>query len=238
MAPPSPSPPTKSQTQLIRRTWERVSEKRLEKDNPNVSASYAFGKTFYESLFALEPKLKPIFNNSLQQARVLTGILSYITRTPSVMPARYKEIGTIRDMNAMMGHGDDDEDVEDSDDLLEELNKEEEAWMVERIQELGARHADYKIFQESFFDPVGPALVEAVQKRLGNEYEPHIGEAWLKAHHYVAFHMKKGLQSRLVWEEALADDQQLHYRKLHSHRRRSSGASQGSAAKVNNCSIQ
>ena len=182
MAPPYPTPPTKVQIRLIRRTWERVSEKRYEKDDPNVSASYAFGKIFYESLFAIEPELKNILTNSLQQARVFTGILSYITRAPSVMPARYKEIRSIRDMNAMLvnNNNSSSDDDEEEDDMIEELNKEEEAWMVEKLQELGARHANYKVFKESLFDSIGPALVEALQSRLDNEYEPHIGEAWLK----------------------------------------------------------
>ncbi|KAI7855301.1 hypothetical protein BDC45DRAFT_505891 [Circinella umbellata] len=237
----SPSPPTKAQTQLIRRTWERVSEKRHEKDNPNVSASYAFGKQFYESLFIMEPELKNILTNSLQQARVLTGVLCYITRAPSVMPARYKEIKNIRDLNAMMKNNNhnsnsSDGEEEDDDDRMEELNKEEEAWMVEKLQELGARHVDYKIVKESLFDPIGPALVEALKNRLDNEYEPPMGEAWLKAHYYVAFHMKRGLQSQLAWEDELANDQQVQYRKYSQQRSRSNSSE--SLAKANNCSIQ
>ncbi|KAG2217477.1 hypothetical protein INT45_010763 [Circinella minor] len=246
MTPSYPSPPTKAQTQLIRQTWERVSEKRHEKDNPNVSASYAFGKQFYESLFIMEPELKNILTNSLQQARVLTGVLSYITRAPSVMPARYKEIKNIRDMNAMLKNNNnknnnnnsdaEEEEEDDDDDMMEELNEEEEAWMVEKLQELGARHVGYKIVKESLFDSIGPALVEALQNRLDNEYKPHMGEAWLKAHYYVVFHMKKGLQSQLVWEGVLENGQQDQYRKYYQQRSRSN--SSASLAKANNCSIQ
>ncbi|KAI8143332.1 hypothetical protein BJV82DRAFT_612349 [Fennellomyces sp. T-0311] len=221
--PTTPRPPNKAQLRIIRCTWERVTEKRLPDDNPNVSASYAFGQCFYEALFKLDPELKPFFTNTVQQARVLTGILSYIARSPSIMPARFKEIGTIKEMIAM----DDDE----------ELSRQEEAWMIDQLHELGARHVEYKIYRETMFDHIGPALVEALIKRLDSEYEPHVGEAWLKAHFYVAFHMKRGLQSQLVWENALADDQHFQHRR--QERRRSSGASSGgSAAKANSCTIQ
>ena len=52
--------------------------------------------------------------------------------------------------------------------------------------------------------------------------------------------MKKGLQSQLAWEDVLAVDQQIQYRKYYQQRSRSnsSATSNGSAAKVNNCSIQ
>ncbi|OAD66552.1 hypothetical protein PHYBLDRAFT_160592 [Phycomyces blakesleeanus NRRL 1555(-)] len=80
-------PPSQSNIDIVRYSWERVSEIRLPTDHPAVSPSHAFGLAFYEALFELNGDLKPLFANVFQQARALTGMISYLAWAPTVTGA-------------------------------------------------------------------------------------------------------------------------------------------------------
>lgn len=81
---PDETPPTQAQIDIVRYSWERISEIRLPTDDPNVSATHAFGLAFYDALFELDPSLKTKFSNIVQQARALAGMISYIARAPNI----------------------------------------------------------------------------------------------------------------------------------------------------------
>ncbi|CAO3598782.1 unnamed protein product [Absidia cylindrospora] len=88
--------PTLHDVDVVRHTWGRVCERRHRKDNPSMSSAHAFGTIFYKALFELDPSLKTIFGkNVIHQARVLAGIMSYLTRSPSIKG----ESGSVRDLN-------------------------------------------------------------------------------------------------------------------------------------------
>jgi hemoglobin-like flavoprotein len=186
--------PTQRQIDLVRISWERVSEKRHSTDDRNVSASHAFGLAFYDALFEMDPECKSLFENVFQQARALTGMISYIARAPTVAkgstqrPACCGGSGnttipldspptsptTIRDINAKKRANFLSNDRNSTD--YEEGDPE---WLALQMRELGARHYFYKV-QPHHLELVGPAFVAALKKRLGEEYTDEIGEAWIK----------------------------------------------------------
>lgn len=208
--PPSPSlpvpppandirPPTQAQIDIVRYTWERVSEIRLATDDPNVSSSHAFGLAFYEALFELDPTLKPLFTNIFQQARALAGMVSYIARAPNVTgnnkPARpgsscgfssTDKIPTIREINAHKRKENHSlsfselvaNTVANANSVtLDEMDTDR---LLYKLRELGSRHYFYKV-QGHQLSLVGPAILTAIQARLGKEdYLPEVAEAWTR----------------------------------------------------------
>lgn len=185
--------PTQNQIDLVRTSWERVSEKRHPNDDRNISASHAFGLAFYDALFEMDPDVKPLFENVFQQARALTGMISYIARAPGVTATSSSCIRkrwldsppttptTIRDINAKkkqkMQQQEGKESMLDDDD--DEYDEGDPEWLAHQMRELGARHYFYNV-KPRHFELVGPAFVSALKNRLGDEYTDDIGEAWVK----------------------------------------------------------
>ncbi|KAI9473610.1 MAG: hypothetical protein EXX96DRAFT_578652 [Benjaminiella poitrasii] len=184
--------PTQRQIDLVRISWERVSELRQETDDRNVSATHAFGLAFYDALFEMDDRCQDLFSNIFQQARALTGMISYIARAPKVTNS--KSDTTIRDINAKKT----------------EYDEGDPEWLALQMRELGARHYFYKVKPEHF-ELVGPAFVSALKKRLGEEYTDEIGEAWIKANSYAAYNMRIGFESQQAWEEGT--NQQKHLKR-------------------------
>lgn len=81
---PDENTPTQAQIDVVRYTWERISELRLPNDDPNVSATHAFGLAFYDALFESDPSLRPLLPNVLKQARALAGMVSFIAQLPKI----------------------------------------------------------------------------------------------------------------------------------------------------------
>lgn len=86
-------PPTPSHIQLVQSTWQRVAEIRHPEDDRNVSPSLAFAFAFYDALFTMDNSLQEsVFNNNMvRQARVLTGILSYVVRSPTTSTTVFQQ---------------------------------------------------------------------------------------------------------------------------------------------------
>ncbi|KAI8985322.1 hypothetical protein BDB01DRAFT_787630 [Pilobolus umbonatus] len=207
--------PSQSHIDLVRVSWERVSEIRHIGDDRNVSSSHAFGLAFYEALFEMDQEIPALFDNVFQQARALSGMISYIARSPTVTgsgirPAccsggsstnndtppqtpttkRY----TIREINARKRRQSEGTLTED------EFDEGDPEWLTSQMRELGARHYFYKV-EPHHLALVGPAFVCALQKRLGKEYTPEIGDSWLKATSYAVYNMSIGYESQQAWEE-------------------------------------
>ncbi|KAG1149338.1 hypothetical protein G6F37_002151 [Rhizopus arrhizus] len=172
--------PSQTQIDLIRLSWEHVSQTRLTTDDPNISPSHAFGLAFYEALFELCPEVETLFHDVIQQARAFTGMIAYIARAPTL--TKEKKGTTIKDMNT------------------KKVEEEDSEWLAMQMRELGARHYFYEI-KPMHFDLVGPAFVIALKKRMGKEYTEETGDAWIKAAAYVAHHMTIGFESQRDWEK-------------------------------------
>lgn len=201
---PDEKPPTQAQIDIVRYTWERISEIHLDTDDSAVSATHAFGLAFYDALFRLDPSLKSLFTNIFQQARALAGMVSYIARAPNVtgskqsissssqsggcgMSTKLEKAPTIREINA-------GKRKETNATTFEELvssvaansdikAKDEEEGDPERLlyklRELGARHYFYNV-EPRFLELVGTAVLSALRLRLGKEFLPEVAEAWTK----------------------------------------------------------
>ena len=189
--------PTQRQIDLVRTSWERVSEIRQPGDDRNISSSHAFGLAFYDALFEQDGETKQLFDNVFQQARALTGMISYIARAPGVTTSKTDSPPctptTIRDINAAKKN-------RTSTDSQQEYDEGDPEWLACQMMELGARHYFYGA-KPHHFNLVGPAFATALKKRLGDEYTEEIGEAWVKANSYAAYNMKIGFESQQAWEE-------------------------------------
>lgn len=173
--------PTQRQIDLVRTSWERVSEIRHPEDDRNISSSHAFGLAFYDELFKMDTDTQKLFDNVFQQARALTGMISYIARAPGVTASSRPACcpggldsppstpTTIRDINAAKKNKDIDQEYDEGD----------PEWLASQMRELGARHYFYNV-KPHHLNLVGPAFAIALKRRLGDEYTEEIGEAWVK----------------------------------------------------------
>ncbi|SAM06036.1 hypothetical protein [Absidia glauca] len=206
--------PTQQDIDTVRCSWERVVDLQHITDSKTTSPVQAFGSAFYDALFDLNPQVRSLFgDNVLVQARVLTGIISFLVRAPMIATNKQatstpkrptSKLYTIKEINARKreqqkqqrsgkdtstsetNKPDDNGDVDDG-----EMDHE---WWARKLRELGARHQSYKVKPEHF-QLVGPAIDAALRVRLQEEYSSEIGKAWIKAHAFVAHHMALGLLS-------------------------------------------
>ncbi|KAK4514135.1 uncharacterized protein ATC70_006145 [Mucor velutinosus] len=222
---PNETPPTQAQIDIVRYTWERVSEIHLDTDDPAVSATHAFGLAFYDALFKLDPSLKLLFTNIFQQARALAGMVSYIARSPNVTgskklksassvsdgcgmsTAKLEKMPTIREINARKRKEINATTFEElvssvttNNAKAEDDEEGDPEQLLYKLRELGARHYFFDV-EPRYLALVGPAVLSALKTRLGKEFLPEVAEAWTRAHAYVAYHMKIGLESQAAWEQ-------------------------------------
>lgn len=95
--PPPPAAPSIQQIDIVRYSWERVCQLRLDDDDPHMSPVQGFGSQFYKVLFETDEFCKEKFNhNVMLQARVLASIIAFLTRSPSIKG----KSGSIQDINA------------------------------------------------------------------------------------------------------------------------------------------
>ncbi|KAI9305156.1 hypothetical protein BJ944DRAFT_265694 [Cunninghamella echinulata] len=77
--------PTQRDIDIVRYSWEKVVDRRLPDDEESVSPAQAFGLAFYDALFELDPQLRSLFGtNVFTQAKMLSGVLAFITRVPFI----------------------------------------------------------------------------------------------------------------------------------------------------------
>lgn len=201
---PDETPPTQAQIDIVRYTWERVSEIHLDTDDPAVSTTHAFGLAFYDALFKLDPSLKSLFTNIFQQARALAGMVSYIARAPNVigskqsisspeqsggcgMNTKLEKVPTIREINARKRKETNATTFEElvssvaanSNIKTEDDDEGDPEILLHKLRELGARHYFYNV-EPRFLELVGPAVQSALKLRLGKEFLPEVAEAWTR----------------------------------------------------------
>ncbi|MEM1078631.1 MAG: globin family protein [Pseudomonadota bacterium] len=61
--------------------------------------------------------------------------------------------------------------------------------IVPAVQELGARHQDYKV-EDAHYDSVGAALLFTLEKGLGDAFTPEVEAAWAETYGTLASVMK------------------------------------------------
>ncbi|CAO3633395.1 unnamed protein product [Cunninghamella blakesleeana] len=77
--------PTQRDIDIVRYSWEKVVDLQLPEDEESVSPAQAFGLAFYNALFELDPSVRALFGtNVFTQAKMLSGVLAFITRVPFI----------------------------------------------------------------------------------------------------------------------------------------------------------
>ncbi|KAI8086288.1 uncharacterized protein BX664DRAFT_335429 [Halteromyces radiatus] len=240
--------PTQQDIDIVRYSWERVIDLQHDQDNTStVSPAQAFGLAFYDALFELDPETRSLFgSNVLIQAKMLTGVIGYITRAPMITAIDSQsptsprvKMNTIREINARKREQEQQRKTTTTTTKEEEVVVEEDIdpeWLAIQLQELGARHHFYNVKPEQF-QLIGPAIDIALRKRLRNEYTKDIGKAWIKTHAYVAHHMTQGILSEQQRQQQLLDRKKSTSSTISSSLlQRSSSTSSSSSS--SNCCIQ
>ncbi|KAI9012677.1 hypothetical protein CLU79DRAFT_676153, partial [Phycomyces nitens] len=189
-----PVPPTQTQIDIVRYTWERVTEIRHPTDDPLISPPHAFGFALYKALFDLDNDLRLVFPNVLQQARALAGMIAYIVRAPAPTP-------TIQAINARKrANQSTSRSSSSSTEPREDGIEQDSEWLGQRLRRLGARHAAYNV-EPHHIAYMGPAVIRVLKERLQGEFLPEVEDAWQTTHAFAAHHMKIGLEAQKASEE-------------------------------------
>lgn len=69
--------------------------------------------------------------------------------------------------------------------------------LAQSLQKLGARHATYDVKYEHF-PIVGVALLDTLEKALGDEFTDEVKEAWTGVFGVVTEHMSSGMKEALA----------------------------------------
>jgi len=130
---------TAKQIELVRATFFRVE-----------GMGQVAALTFYQRLFTLNPLLRPLFRNDIEeQAKKLMAALRFIV------------------------------------DTLETPNV-----MIPTVESLGRRHATYGV-REEYYDTVGLALLDMLERVLGAAFTKDTRVAWTAAYATVSGVMKR-----------------------------------------------
>ncbi|KAI9306982.1 hypothetical protein BJ944DRAFT_151906, partial [Cunninghamella echinulata] len=160
--------PSIQQIDIVRYSWERVCQLRLDDDDPHMSPVQGFGSQFYKALFETDEFCKEKFNhNVMLQARVLASIIAFLTRSPSIKG----KSGSIQDINATKKK-------------LNEYQPPKNQFFAHKLKELGASHLKYDLLPYHF-DAIGPALITALRSRLKNDCVSHVENAWSKVNKFI-----------------------------------------------------
>ncbi|KAI8364359.1 uncharacterized protein BYT42DRAFT_506373, partial [Radiomyces spectabilis] len=205
--------PTQSHIDIVRFTWERITEVRHPSDDSTMSPAHAFGVAFYDALFDLDPQLVYVFSNVCQQARALTGMISYMARVPAIATEELNvlthdhPVSSIKDINADRRAREDPAINKSSlPDIVRAITANsssmksapklsaDEKWIQCKFRELGERHLQYNV-QPHQLSVLGPAILIALKKRLKHEYVPEVEEAWFVVQTYAIHHMRIGMIS-------------------------------------------
>lgn len=66
--------------------------------------------------------------------------------------------------------------------------------LVPAVQELGVRHKGYQV-KDAHYDTVGAALIDTLQKGLGDDFTDEVKEAWVAVYTILATTMKDAANS-------------------------------------------
>ena len=147
---------TFEQYRLIQTSWNLIKEGHCKpfKAQEVVSNPVGFwGMLLYETLFEMDPKLKPLFRNKFNQGEMLTEIVdSALGLLPSML-----------------------DQALDKNQASTELDPEMAAVLVD----LAERHVSYQVKSEHY-GTVGASIIKALQKALGSNFDEQTKAAWVE----------------------------------------------------------
>lgn len=145
---------TPEQFHQIQNSWQLVKNGQFDafKQQQLISDSLGFwGLEFYETLFELDPALKPMFKNKFNQSRMLTQM---VDAALGLLP------GTI-------------------DPVLGEEKTEIDPKLIPILVDLASQHVSYNV-KAGHYHTVGLALVTTLEKTLGNNFDEETKAAWVE----------------------------------------------------------
>ena len=145
---------TLEQFRLIQQAWKRVKDGQFEafKEQTLVADPLGFwGLQFYDTLFALDSALKPLFTNTFTQSKMLTEMVdAALGLLPGVLD---QALGT--EKTAI------------------------DPQLLPILVDLAARHVSYNVKAEHY-GTVGLALVTTLERTLGNRVDAQTKAAWIE----------------------------------------------------------
>ena len=147
---------TLEQYQLIQTSWNLIKEGRCQpfKVQEVISNPVGFwGLLLYETLFEMDPKLKPLFQNKLRQGEMLTEIVdSALGLLPSML-------------DQTLGQGQERTGLDPE--------------MIPMLLDLAERHVSYQVKAEHY-GTVGMAVITALKRSRGNSFDEPTKAAWVE----------------------------------------------------------
>jgi hemoglobin-like flavoprotein len=145
---------TLEQFRLIQQAWKRVKDGQFEAFQAQtlVADPLGFwGLQFYDTLFALDSALKPLFTNTFTQSKMLTEMVdAALGLLPGVLD---QALGT--EKTAI------------------------DPQLLPILVDLAARHVSYNVKAEHY-GTVGLALVTTLERTLGNRVDAQTKAAWIE----------------------------------------------------------
>jgi len=145
---------TIEQFRLIQQAWKLVKDGQFEafKAQKLIAHPLGFwGLQFYETLFTLNPALKPMFRNTFTQSQMLTEMVdAALGLLPDVLDQALGEEKTAIDPQLIL--------------ILEDL---------------AARHVSYNVKAEHY-GTVGLGLVTTLEQTLGSHFDEKMKAAWVE----------------------------------------------------------
>lgn len=145
---------TPDQFRLIQNSWKLIKEGQYNafKQQELVSNPVGFwGLLFYETLFELDPALKPMFKNKFRQSTMLTEM---VDAALSLLPGTFDQV---------LGKERTDVDPQ----------------LVPVLVDLAERHVSYQVKAEHY-GIVGLAIVKTLEKALGSSFDEQAKAAWVE----------------------------------------------------------
>ena len=145
---------TLEQFRLIQQAWQRVKDGQVEAFQAQTVVADPlgwWGLQFYDTLFALNPALKPLFKNTFTQSKMLTEMVdAALGLLPGVLDQALGAEKTAIDPQ-----------------------------LIPILAELAERHVSYHVKAEHY-GTVGLALVTTLERTLGSHVDAPTKAAWVE----------------------------------------------------------
>jgi methyl-accepting chemotaxis protein len=145
---------TMEQFRLIQQAWKRVKDGQFEAFQAQTLVADAlslWGLQFYDTLFALDSALKPLFKNTFTQSKMLTEMVDAALRLlPGVLDQALGAEKTAIDPQ-----------------------------LIPILIDLAERHVSYNV-KAAHYSTVGLALVTTLEHTLGSHFDAPTKAAWVE----------------------------------------------------------
>ena len=145
---------TTEQFRLIQQSWKRVKDGQFEAftAQTDIADPLGFwGLQFYDTLFALDPALKPLFTNTFQQSHMLTDMVAAaLGLLPGMLDQAVGQERTAIDPQ-----------------------------LIPTLVDLAVRHVSYQV-KAAHYGAVGLGIITTFERTLGSHFDAETKAAWVE----------------------------------------------------------